>query len=182
MNNNILTLQKTTRLTCAWVPTGNPRNPLACVWVDTNHKTIAKLHPPRMMNWGGCDCAPSGLEHEKKNAVSAERREPMSSQHRSHRVPRQPQWQKHLLTSLMVFGPGLIVMVADNDGGAVSTYIQAGGQDGLHLLWTLVVLLPICYFVQEMVARLGIASGKGHAAMMYTRFGNGGGVSPSSTY
>ncbi len=80
-------------------------------------------------------------------------------------------WQKHLLTFLMVFGPGLIVMEADNDAGAVSTYMQAGGQYGLHLLWTLVVLLPICYFVQEMVARLGIATGKGHAAMIYERFG-----------
>jgi len=80
-------------------------------------------------------------------------------------------WQKHLLTFLMVFGPGLIVMEADNDAGAVSTYMQAGGQYGLHLLWTLIVLLPICYFVQEMVARLGIATGKGHAAMIYERFG-----------
>jgi Mn2+/Fe2+ NRAMP family transporter len=80
-------------------------------------------------------------------------------------------WQKHLLTFLMVFGPGLIVMEADNDAGAVSTYMQAGGQYGMHLLWTLDVLLPICYFVQEMVARLGIATGKGHAAMIYERFG-----------
>jgi Mn2+/Fe2+ NRAMP family transporter len=71
----------------------------------------------------------------------------------------------------MVFGPGLVVMEADNDAGAVSTYMQAGGQYGLHLLWILVVLLPICYFVQEMVARLGIATGKGHAAMIYERFG-----------
>jgi Mn2+/Fe2+ NRAMP family transporter len=80
-------------------------------------------------------------------------------------------WQKHVLTFLMVFGPGLIVMEADNDAGAVSTYMQAGGQYGLHLLWLVVVLLPICYFVQEMVARLGIATGKGHAAMIYERFG-----------
>jgi len=80
-------------------------------------------------------------------------------------------WQRRVLTFLMVFGPGLIVMEADNDAGAVSTYMQAGGQYGLHLLWLLVVLLPICYFVQEMVARLGIATGKGHAAMIYERFG-----------
>jgi len=80
-------------------------------------------------------------------------------------------WQKHVLTFLTVFGPGLIVMEADNDAGAVSTYMQAGGQYGLHLLWLLVVLLPICYFIQEMVARLGIATGKGHAAMIYERFG-----------
>jgi Mn2+/Fe2+ NRAMP family transporter len=80
-------------------------------------------------------------------------------------------WQRSLLTFLMVFGPGLIVMEADNDAGAVSTYMQAGGQYGLHLLWILLILLPICYFVQEMVARLGIATGKGHAAMIYERFG-----------
>lgn len=80
-------------------------------------------------------------------------------------------WQGSLLTFLMVFGPGLIVMEADNDAGAVSTYIQAGGQYGLHLLWILLVLLPITYFAQEMVARLGIATGKGHAAMIYERFG-----------
>src|ERR1700728_1401556 len=89
----------------------------------------------------------------------------------THGVVVRSTWQKHVLTFLMVFGPGLIVMEADNDAGAVSTYMQAGGQYGLHLLWLLVVLLPICYFVQEMVARLGIATGKGHAAMIYERFG-----------
>ena len=71
----------------------------------------------------------------------------------------------------MVFGPGLIVMEADNDAGAVSTYIQAGAQYGTHLLWLLVLLLPITYFIQEMVVRLGIATGQGHAAMIYRRFG-----------
>jgi Mn2+/Fe2+ NRAMP family transporter len=88
-----------------------------------------------------------------------------------HGVTVRRSWQKHVLSFLMVFGPGLIVMEADNDAGAVSTYMQAGGQYGPHLLWLLVVLLPICYFVQEMVARLGIATGKGHAAMIYERFG-----------
>ena len=89
----------------------------------------------------------------------------------THGVVVRSAWEKHVLTFLMVLGPGLIVMEADNDAGAVSTYVQAGGQYGLHLLWLLIVLLPICYFVQEMVARLGIATGKGHAAMIYERFG-----------
>jgi NRAMP (natural resistance-associated macrophage protein)-like metal ion transporter len=80
-------------------------------------------------------------------------------------------WQRSVLSFLVAFGPGLIVMEADNDAGAVSTYMQAGGQYGYHLLWVLLLLLPICYFVQEMVARLGIATGKGHAAMIYERFG-----------
>ena len=80
-------------------------------------------------------------------------------------------WQRDLLTFLMVFGPGLIVMEADNDAGAVSTYVQAGAQYGTRLLWLMLLLLPITYFVQEMVVRLGIATGKGHAEMIYERFG-----------
>lgn len=81
------------------------------------------------------------------------------------------QRRRNLLTFLMVLGPGLIVMEADNDAGAVSTYTQAGAQYGTHLLWVLVLLLPITYFIQEMVARLGIVTGQGHAAMIYRRFG-----------
>ena len=80
-------------------------------------------------------------------------------------------WARRWLTFLMVLGPGLIVMVADNDAGAVSTYTQAGATYGVKLLWLLIFLLPVTYFVQEMVARLGIATGQGHAAMIYKRFG-----------
>jgi len=80
-------------------------------------------------------------------------------------------WAYNLLTFLMVFGPGLIVMEADNDAGAVSTYVQAGAQYGTKLLWLLLLLLPVTYFMQEMVVRLGIATGEGHAAMIYKRFG-----------
>jgi NRAMP (natural resistance-associated macrophage protein)-like metal ion transporter len=93
----------------------------------------------------------------------------------THATPRtirvSNQWVAHLLTFLMVIGPGLIVMEADNDAGAVSTYVQAGAQYGTHLLWLLLALLPITYFIQEMVVRLGIATGQGHAAMIYERFG-----------
>ena len=81
------------------------------------------------------------------------------------------EWLRNVVTFAMVFGPGLIVMEADNDAGAVSTYTQAGAQYGTHLLWLMLLLLPICYFIQEMVARLGIATGQGHAAMIYHRFG-----------
>ena len=83
---------------------------------------------------------------------------------------------RHALTFLMVCGPGLIVMEADNDAGAVATYVQAGAQYGTHLLWLLAVLLPVTYFIQEMVVRLGIATGQGHAALIYSRFGKAWGL------
>jgi hypothetical protein len=60
---------------------------------------------------------------------------------------------RQFLTFLMLAGPGLIVMEADNDAGAVSTYAQAGAQCGYHLLWVPLLLLPVCYFIQEMVER-----------------------------
>src|ERR1700730_806587 len=83
----------------------------------------------------------------------------------------------HFMTFLAVMGPGLIVMEADNDAGAVSTYVQAGAQYGTRLLWLLLLLLPVTYFIQEMVVRLGIVTGKGHAAMIYQRFGKWWGLS-----
>src|ERR1700757_3834595 len=105
------------------------------------------------------------LELDTKTATSDQLR----LNRRGYRV-RSP-WVRNLLTFLMVFGPGLIVMEADNEAGAVSTYPQAGAQYGLNLLWVLLLLLPVCYFIQELLARLGIATGKGHAAMIYERFG-----------
>ena len=54
-----------------------------------------------------------------------------------------PNWRRRLRRFLVVAGPGLIVMVADNDAGAVSTYTQAGAEYGTHLLWVLLTLLPV---------------------------------------
>lgn len=94
----------------------------------------------------------------------------------SHVLPRQIGGGKvalrlRLTHFMMVAGPGLIVMVADNDAGAISTYTESGARFGTALLWVLVLLLPVTYFVQEMVARLGIATGAGLASIIYERFG-----------
>ncbi len=74
-------------------------------------------------------------------------------------------------TLLAVVGPGLIVMVGDNDAGAFSTYGQAGQNYGTRLLWTLVLLIPVLYVNQEMVLRLGAVTGVGHARLIMARFG-----------
>ncbi len=60
-----------------------------------------------------------------------------------------------LKTLLAIVGPGLIVMVGDNDAGAFSTYGNAGQNYGTSLLWTLLLLIPVLYVNQEMVLRLG---------------------------
>jgi len=73
-------------------------------------------------------------------------------------------WLAKLKTLLAILGPGLIVMVGDNDAGAFGTYTQAGQEYGTTLLWTLALLIPVLYVNQEMVLRLGVVSGVGHAA------------------
>jgi Mn2+/Fe2+ NRAMP family transporter len=76
-----------------------------------------------------------------------------------------------LKTLLAIIGPGLIVMVGDNDAGAFATYGQAGQNYGTRLLWTLVLLVPVLYVNQEMVLRLGAVTGVGHARLILERFG-----------
>jgi NRAMP (natural resistance-associated macrophage protein)-like metal ion transporter len=80
-------------------------------------------------------------------------------------------WGAKLLTLLAIIGPGLIVMVGDNDAGGVSTYAQAGQNFGLSLLWTLPLLIPVLIVNQEMVVRLGAVTGVGHARLINERFG-----------
>jgi NRAMP (natural resistance-associated macrophage protein)-like metal ion transporter len=80
-------------------------------------------------------------------------------------------WKHRLTTLLAILGPGLIVMVGDNDAGAFATYGQAGQTYGTSLLWTLALLIPVLYVNQEMVLRLGAVTGVGHARLIFERFG-----------
>ena len=80
-------------------------------------------------------------------------------------------WRSRLMALLAIMGPGLIVMVGDNDAGGVSTYAQAGQNYGPTLLWTLILLIPVLIVNQEMVIRLGAVTGVGHARLINERFG-----------
>jgi Mn2+/Fe2+ NRAMP family transporter len=79
--------------------------------------------------------------------------------------------RKKLMVFLAIVGPGLIVMVGDNDAGGVSTYAQAGQNYGYSLLWVLLLLIPVLIVNQEMVVRLGAVTGVGHARLIIERFG-----------
>jgi Mn2+/Fe2+ NRAMP family transporter len=80
-----------------------------------------------------------------------------------------------LATMLAIVGPGLIVMVGDNDAGGVATYAQSGQNYGYSLLWVLLLLIPVLIVNQEMVVRLGAVTGVGHARLINERFGRGWG-------
>ena len=80
-------------------------------------------------------------------------------------------WRSRALALLAIIGPGLIVMVGDNDAGGVATYSQAGQNYGTSLLWVLLLLVPVLIVNQEMVVRLGAVTGVGHARLIVERFG-----------
>jgi hypothetical protein len=79
--------------------------------------------------------------------------------------------RRRLLTFLAIMGPGIIVMVGDNDAGGVATYAQAGQNYTYTLLWVLLLLVPVLIVDQEMVVRLGAVTGVGHARLINERFG-----------
>jgi NRAMP (natural resistance-associated macrophage protein)-like metal ion transporter len=90
---------------------------------------------------------------------------------REHDVSARRSWPRRILTLLAIMGPGLIVMIGDNDAGGVATYAQAGQNFGLTLVWTLPLLIPVLVVNQEMVVRLGAVTGVGHARLINERFG-----------
>lgn len=79
-----------------------------------------------------------------------------------------------LMTALVVvWGPGLLVMLADTDVGNVVTAAQAGAQSGYRLLPLILLLIPLLYMIQELTVRLGLFTGRGFGELVRTRFGNG---------
>jgi Mn2+/Fe2+ NRAMP family transporter len=78
---------------------------------------------------------------------------------------------KILKLFLIIAGPGIIVMVADNDAGGITTYAATGAKYGYDLIWFLVLLGPIAYFIQEMTVRLGAVTKRGNAEAIFDAFG-----------
>ncbi len=79
---------------------------------------------------------------------------------------------KALRLYLILAGPGIIVMVADNDAGGITTYSVTGAKYGYGLIWFLLLLGPVAYFVQEMTVRLGAVTKRGFAEAIFDAFGS----------
>ena len=86
--------------------------------------------------------------------------------HRTRRV-----WVRQLLLMLSVIGPGLITANVDNDATGITGYSLAGAQYGYGLLWAVVLVTISLAVIQEMVARMGVVTGKGLADLIRERFG-----------
>jgi Mn2+/Fe2+ NRAMP family transporter len=87
----------------------------------------------------------------------------------SESVSRRGRWLRWGLFA--VWGPGLVVMLADTDAGSLITASQSGALWGYRMVLPQLILMPILYVVQEMTVRLGIVTRKGHGALIRERFG-----------
>jgi NRAMP (natural resistance-associated macrophage protein)-like metal ion transporter len=72
---------------------------------------------------------------------------------------------------MSVLGPGVITATVDNDSGGIYTYSVAGAHFGYSLLWSLLPITVALIVVQEMVARMGVVTGKGLADLIREEYG-----------
>jgi Mn2+/Fe2+ NRAMP family transporter len=68
-------------------------------------------------------------------------------------------------------GPGIITSNVDNDAGGITTYSLAGAEYGLKLIWSLIPIMIALIVIQEMCARMGVATGKGLSDLIREKFG-----------
>ncbi len=108
-----------------------------------------------------CPPIPEGLRHRLRDRLH------LAQLHRNATT-----WRGRLVLALALLGPGVLVMLGDNDAGGVITYVQTGAAYGLGLFLPLMILLGfVAYFVQEMTVRLGAVTRRGHAELIWKRYG-----------
>jgi Mn2+/Fe2+ NRAMP family transporter len=72
----------------------------------------------------------------------------------------------------LLIGPGILVMLGENDGPSMLSYAATGAKFGIGFFIPFVVLtFCMAIVVQEMTVRLGAATHRGHAELIFERFG-----------
>ena len=72
----------------------------------------------------------------------------------------------------LLIGPGVLVMLGENDGPSMLSYAATGARFGIGFFLPFIVLtFAMAAVVQEMTVRLGAATHRGHAELIFERFG-----------
>ncbi len=79
---------------------------------------------------------------------------------------KKPKKISHFRKLLRVLGPGLVTGASDDDPSGIATYSQAGAQYGLSTLWTALLTFPLMASIQEMCARIGLATSQGLTSIL----------------
>src|SRR6201981_3281028 len=72
----------------------------------------------------------------------------------------------------LLIGPGVLVFLGENDAPSMLSYAATGARFGVGFFLPFVVLTFVMGFVvQEMTVRLGAVTHRGHAELIFDRFG-----------
>ncbi len=72
----------------------------------------------------------------------------------------------------LLIGPGILVMLGENDGPSMLSYAATGARFGIGFFLPFIMLtFAMAVVVQEMTVRLGAATHRGHAELIFARFG-----------
>ena len=89
-----------------------------------------------------------------------------------HRVLEMRRVRRPLRLLWLLTGPGLLAMLGENDGPSMVSYATTGATYGIGFFAPFILLTFIMAFVvQEMTVRLGAATHRGHAELIFARFG-----------
>lgn len=72
----------------------------------------------------------------------------------------------------LLSGPGVLVMLGENDGPSMVSYATTGATYGIGFFAPFILLTFLMAFVvQEMTVRIAVATHRGHAELIFQRFG-----------
>lgn len=109
------------------------------------------------------DCAAAGITIEDIKRARDRRRVQIARTHKGGRS---------LALLWLLIGPGILVMLGENDGPSMISYAQTGATYGIGFFLPFIVLtFGMAFVIQEMTVRLGAATKRGHAELIYERFG-----------
>jgi len=90
---------------------------------------------------------------------------------REARMNKSP-WSRLLLLFLLI-GPGILVMLGENDGPSMLSYAATGATYGIGFFIPFIVLtFVMAFIVQELTVRLAAVTHRGHAELIFERFGS----------
>ena len=115
------------------------------------------------------------MKREPLDDPAASDREDVLRAHDRRRVMRAREapgpWRPLRLAWLLV-GPGILVMLGENDAPSMLSYAATGADFGVGFFLPFVlVTFALAFLVQEMTVRLGAVSHRGHAQLIFERFG-----------
>src|SRR5579859_4730983 len=77
-----------------------------------------------------------------------------------------------LMLLFMLVGPGILVMLGENDGPSMLSYAATGATFGIGFFLPFIILtFVMAFIVQELTVRLGAVTHRGHAELIFERFG-----------